>query len=142
VESRAVVLTLLGIAAVAALVIVAWKNSGTPNQNIPDLQSGQSRPKAPARAARRPVARVVFRTVGGSPSLEVRRGGPNGPVVFRDVLLPGQPVVRRARSLWLRTNKPASVRITLDRRRVVRLAGRKPAAYVVTARGVRTVTHS
>src|SRR3954454_23924954 len=39
IESRAVVLTLLGIAALAALVIVAWKSGGTTEQNIPGLST-------------------------------------------------------------------------------------------------------
>jgi cytoskeleton protein RodZ len=145
VESRAVVLTLLGIAAVAALVIVAWKNSGTPRQNIPDLSTKKPatappRQKTHARAARRAPVRIVFRALHETSALEVRWGGPGGSPVYAGTLVPGQPVVKRGRKLWLQTSTPGNVAITLNRRRVVRLPAGGPSTYVVTPRGVRAAS--
>jgi cytoskeleton protein RodZ len=143
VESRAVILTLLGIAAVAALVIVAWKSGGAPKQNIAGI--GGKRPVVQAhsgvkahtvRRSKPRLARVVIVATSGSAPVEVRRGGPHGRLLYRSWLVPGERLVRRASTLWVQAGRPANLRAIVNgRTRLLPATG--TVVLLVTARGVR-----
>src|SRR5205085_1409907 len=93
VQSRVVLLTVLGIAVVTALVIAAWKRGGDPKQPIYGLRT-QSQATAPSVAptthrARRPV-RLVVRAVTGSSWIRVQRDPPRGTLLYQNWLDIGQ----------------------------------------------------
>src|ERR687887_2798424 len=63
VQSRVVLMTLLGIAAVTALVIVAWTRGGSGAQNIPGL--AQQKVVPPSRPQQATLARLTITAVRG-----------------------------------------------------------------------------
>jgi cytoskeleton protein RodZ len=141
-QSRAVVLALVGIALVATLVIVAWKAGNANNQPIVGLRSTQSTQQSTTSAitarAGRPVtvARLELTAARDSSGLQVRRGSAGGPLVFQGTLDTGQRHVFVGRRLWLEIAKPEALSAKLNGR-VIRLPRGGVKTVVVTARGVR-----
>jgi cytoskeleton protein RodZ len=120
VQSRVVVLTLLGIALVTALVIAAWKRGGTAKQPIYGLRTQQTTPSvAPPRhrSASRAV-RLVVRAVTGSSWIRVQRDPPRGALLYQNWLDIGQS--RRFSGRWLRleARDPSALVLVLNGRRV------------------------
>jgi cytoskeleton protein RodZ len=141
VQSRVVLLTLLGIALVTALVIVAWTRGGAQNQNIPGLATHQSttqtKPLAPVVQPRRvTVARFEIRAVLDSSWLQVHRGSLTGPIVYQGTLEKGQTQLFVGRRLWVDIGRPEVLQAQLNGK-VVHLPGGGPKVVVVTARRVR-----
>ena len=141
VQSRVVLLTLLGIALVTALVIVAWTRGGQQNENIPGLGTQQSttqaKPLTPVVQPRRvTVARFELRAVLDSSWLQVHRGSLAGPIVYQGTLEKGQTQLFVGRRLWIDIGRPEVVQAQLNGR-VVHLPGGGPKVVVVTARRVR-----
>jgi hypothetical protein len=101
-----VLLGLLGIAALTALVIVAWKFGG-----------GDSAPSTPAVVTRQqtPAAPKGLQFVGLNKGtyLEVRRGSATGPVVFQGTLKRGDKEFLVGQRFWLSIRRPAGVRFRL-----------------------------
>ena len=134
VQSRVVLLTLLGIALVTALVIVAWKRGSPDEQHIVGLTSGST----PEPATRAPVApkakrvRLVVRASLGSSWLRVQRGSR---VLFQNWLDLGQTRVFTGRTLRLEARTPDALVLRLNRRAVHFPAGAR--VVVVTPRGLR-----
>jgi cytoskeletal protein RodZ len=141
-QSRAVVLALVGIALVATLVIVAWKAGNANNQPIVGLRSTQSTQQSTTSAitprAGRPVtvARLELTAARDSSGLQVRRGSAGGPLVFQGTLDKGQRHVFVGRRLWLEIAKPEALSAKLNGR-VIRLPHGGVKTVVVTARAVR-----
>jgi cytoskeleton protein RodZ len=137
-QSRAVMLALLGIALVATLVIVAWKAGNANKPAIVGLRSTTtaSTPAATARSKRRAalVARLEV-TAADATTLQVHRGSVDGPLVFEGTLDSGKSMVFVGRRLWLDVARPEVLSTKLNGR-VVRLP-RGVKTVVVTARGVR-----
>src|SRR6058998_2644552 len=111
VESRVVLLTLLGIAVVTALVIVAWTRGGPENQSIPGLATGQTTTQAktvaPVLRPKRPVvARLEVTASLDSSWLQVHRGSVTGPIVYQGTLEKGQKQLFVGRRLWIDVGRP------------------------------------
>jgi cytoskeleton protein RodZ len=136
-QSRVLVLTLLGIAAVAALVIIAWK-SGEPQKETP-VGLATSQAKAPTRSAS-PAARNTVRlhviAARGPCWLQVHRNSATGKILYQGTLERGQGQVFTAKKLWITLDRPENLRTILNER-----SRRLPAGGVktllVTPRGIR-----
>ena len=137
VQSRVLLLTLLGIAAVAALVIIAWK-SGEPQKETP-VGLATSQPKVPARSARPAVANTVRLHViaaRGPCWLQVHRNSATGRILYQGTLERGQGQTFTARKLWITLDRPENLRTILNERsRRLPVDGVK--ALLVTPRGIR-----
>jgi cytoskeletal protein RodZ len=138
VQSRVLVLTLLGIAAVTALVIVAWTR-GEPQKEEP-VGLGKApanavvAPKKPHAAAK--VARLLVTAQRGDCWLQVHRGSATGPILFQGTLEKGQDQLFTGRKLWLTLDRPENLRIVLNgRTRRLPVGGVK--TLIVTPRGIR-----
>ena len=126
-EAKLVWLTLIGIAAVTALVIAAWKfgdNSG--NQKLPlSTPVGQ----APATKA----AGLLIHAVGGNTLLIVRSGSEAGRQVWNGTLTAGsRQRFGTGKRLWVYIGSPENVRMRLDGRGVL-VGGAKPRSLIVTS---------
>jgi cytoskeleton protein RodZ len=139
VQSRVVLLTLLGIAAVTALVIVAWTR-GEP-QKVPPVGLGSSvqarTPQAPAKpAASVNSVRLIVRAKRGPCWLSVHRGTATGSILYQGTLEQGQDQVFRARRLWITLDRPENLQIILNgRTRLLPVGGVK--TLIVTPRSIR-----
>ncbi len=139
VQSRVVLLTLLGIAAVTALVIVAWTR-GEP-QKVPPAGLGgtiQSRtPQTPAQ----PVVpansvRLIVRAKRGPCWLSVHRGSATGSILYQGTLEQGQNQIFRGRRLWITLDRPENLQMILNgRTRLLPVGGVK--TLIVTPRSIR-----
>jgi len=144
VQSRVVLLTLLGIALVTALVIVAWTRGGPEGQAIPGLATEQTttpaKPVTPVTRPRRPaIAHLAVTAALDSSWLQVHRGSVTGPVVYQGTLEKGQKQVFVGRRLWIDVGRPEVLTATLNGR-TVRFPTGGPKVVVVTARGLRVST--
>jgi len=143
VESRVVLLTLLGIAFVTALVIVAWRGGGK-DQAIPGLATQQTttqaKPVTPVVRPKRPVvARLEVTAALDSSWLQVHRGSVTGPIVYQGPLEKGQKQLFVGRRLWIDVGRPEVISATLNGH-VVRFPTGGPKIVVVTARGLHAAT--
>jgi Helix-turn-helix domain/Domain of unknown function (DUF4115) len=130
-ESRVVLLTLLGIALVTALVIVAWTRGNPEQQRVPGLNPATTAvvPKpTPARL------RVVVRATYGASWLRVQRGGR---VLFQNWLDLGTTRAFTGRSLRLEARTPTALVLRLNGKRVHFPDGAR--VVVVTPHGLRAV---
>lgn len=111
-ERRMVVLTVIGIAAVTALVIAAWNygGGGTAETRIPNLAPA-TRPHVQSNQAV-----FVVKAVGGASLLETRKGGATGKVVFQGTLEKGEQQRFAAKELWLNVGSPENLVVTLGGR--------------------------
>jgi cytoskeleton protein RodZ len=138
VQSRVVLLTLLGIASVTALVIVAWTR-GEP-QSVTPVGLGTS--KSPTRqttapAATQPVqARLIVKASRGPCWLQVHKTSATGPILFQGTLDQGQKQLFTARKLWITLDRPENLVTVLNgRSRRLPVGGVK--TLIVTPRGIR-----
>jgi len=136
VQSRVVLLTLLGIAAVTALFIVAWTR-GEP-QNVTPLGLGTTtttKAKTPTRPAVPTTARLLVKAQRGSCWLQVHRSSAAGPILFQGTLDQGQKQLFTGRKLWITLDRPENlVTILNGRTRPLPVGGVK--TLVVTPRGI------
>jgi hypothetical protein len=137
VQSRVVLLTLLGIASVTALVIVAWTR-GEPQKKEP-VGLGTTPAQTPAvvrpRVTASPV-RLIVAAKRGSCWLEVHSGSATGRIIFQGTLERGQRKLFSARKLWLTLDRPENLGTILNgRSRVLPAGGVK--TLIVTALGIR-----
>ncbi len=137
VQSRVVLLTLLGIAAVTALFIVAWTR-GEP-QNVTPLGLGTTtttKAKTPTRPAVPTTARLLVKAQRGPCWLQVHRGSAAGPILFQGTLDQGQKQLFTGRKLWITLDRPENlVTILNGRTHPLPVGGVK--TLVVTPRGIR-----
>jgi cytoskeletal protein RodZ len=117
VQSRVVLLTLLGIATVTALVIVAWTRGNPETQRVPGLTSPSATgptttPARPHKAAR---VRFVVRASVGSSWLRVQRGSR---VIFQNWLDLNQVAVFTGRSLRVEARTPDALTLRLNGKKV------------------------
>jgi hypothetical protein len=138
VQSRVVLLTLLGIAAVTALVIVAWTR-GEPQSVTP---VGLGTPKSPTRqtpapAVTQPVqARLLVKASRGPCWLQVHKTSATGPILFQGTLDQGQKQLFTARRLWITLDRPENL-VTVLNGRTRRLPVGGVKTLIVTPRGIR-----
>jgi cytoskeleton protein RodZ len=139
VQSRVVLLTLLGIAAVTALVIVAWTR-GEP-QKVPPVGLGSSiqarTPSTPAKpAAIVDSVRLTVRAKRGPCWLSVHRGSATGAILYQGTLEQGQDQLFRARRLWITLDRPENLQMILNgHTRLLPVGGVK--TLIVTPRSIR-----
>ena len=137
VQSRVVLLTLLGIAGVTAIVIVAW-TWGEPQKKEP-VGLGQTSAQAPA-VAKRPATTTAVRMIvtarRGNCWLEVHSGSATGRILFQGTLERGQRKLFSGRKLWITLDRPENLGTILNgRSRVLPAGGVK--TLIVTSRGIR-----
>jgi len=137
VQSRIVLLTVLGIAAVALIVIVAWTRGGPGQSTIPGLASQQTTQTAVTRTTHRRLAavRLSVTALRGPCWLQVHTGSVSGPIDFQGTLDQGQKQRFAAHRLWITLDRPENVRIVLNGH-VRRLPVGGPKTLIVTARGI------
>jgi helix-turn-helix protein len=137
IQARVVLLTLLGIALVTLVVVVAWKGGNAGRQNVVGLSGQSSTPAAPVthrkKAPARSVRLVVHASVGSS-WLRVQRGSR---LLFQNWLDLGETRVFAGRSLRLEARTPSALSLRLNGKAVPFPAGAR--VVVVTASGLRPV---
>jgi hypothetical protein len=110
-ERNMVLLTLLGIAAVTALVIAAWNygaGAGKTDQAIPNL------PSATAQRPKGNLATLVVRAQNGASLVEVRKWSAKGDVLFHGTLERDETQRFVAKRLWLNVSSPENLFVTLN----------------------------
>jgi hypothetical protein len=122
IERKVVLLALAGIAAVTALVIVAWKFGGSDSSTSP----------TPLVVKPHKTVQVGLRFLGVRKGtyLEIRRGSHAGAVVFQGTLQPGDSNFLVGKRFWLSVNRPAGVQLKLAGKPVSLPAGRNVKAIV------------
>jgi hypothetical protein len=138
VQSRVVLLTLLGIAAVTALVIVAWTR-GEP-QKVTPVGLGnatQTRTHTPAKpAVPMNTVRLIVRAKRGPCWLSVHRGSATGSIMYQGTLEQGQDQLFTARRLWITLDRPENLSMILNgRTHLLPVGGVK--TLIVTPRSIR-----
>jgi hypothetical protein len=140
VESRVLLLALLGIAAATALVVIAWKWGGSEPTSVANLDSGQ--PAAPAvreqpAAVPKPAVNLVLSAVGGNSLVIVRMGTGSGEPVFDGTIERGRSMRFTGERLWLNVGSPDNLVARLNGK-IARLpARREPVVLVATRKGLR-----
>ncbi len=135
VQSRMVVLTLLGIATVALIVIVAWTRGGSGKPTIPGLATNQTQGVTRQTTHRLAAVRLSVTAVRGPCWLQVHSGSVTGPIKFQGTLDQGERQRFAARRLWITLDRPENVRVILNgHTRVLPVGG--PKTLIVTSRGI------
>ncbi|MDQ2968721.1 MAG: helix-turn-helix domain-containing protein [Actinomycetota bacterium] len=137
VQSRVVLLTLLGIASVTALVIVAWTR-GEP-QTVTPAGLGTSKPathQTPVQPAAATTVRLLVKASRGSCWLQVHKTSATGPILFQGTLDQGQKQLFTARKLWITLDRPENL-VTVLNGRTRRLPVGGVKTLIVTPRGIR-----
>jgi cytoskeletal protein RodZ len=135
VQSRVLLLTLLGIAGVTALVIVAWTR-GEPQKKEPvglgrtPVQTAQT--KTPAVA---PSVRLIVKAKRGNCWLEVHSGSATGRIIFQGTLERGQRHVFTGIKLWITLDRPENLGTVLNGHSRI-LPGGGVKTLIVTSRGI------
>ena len=137
VQSRVVLLTLLGIASVTALVIVAWTR-GEPQTVTPvglgtTKAATQKTPVVPAAAR---SVRLLVKASRGSCWLQVHKTSATGPILFQGTLDQGQQQLFTARKLWITLDRPENL-VTILNGHTSRLPVGGVKTLIVTPRGIR-----
>jgi cytoskeleton protein RodZ len=135
VQSRVVLLTLLGIAMVTALVIVAWTR-GDPEKETPvGLGTSPTRTVASPKPTPAKTVRLRVTATRGDCWLQVHRGSATGPILYQGTLEQGQPQVFTGKRLWITLDRPENLSILLNgRARSLPVGG--PKTLIVTPRGI------
>ena len=137
VQSRVVLLTLLGIASVTALVIVAWTR-GEPQKREP-VGLGNSATQKPV-VSNPPVTtnavRLIVTAKRGNCWLEVHSGSATGRILFQGTLERGQKKLFTGRKLWITLDRPESLSTILNGHTRL-LPGGGVKTLIVTSRGIR-----
>ena len=128
IERKVVLLALAGIAAVTALVIVAWKFGGS---DAPTSKTPVVKPHKTAQAGLR------FLGVGKGTYLEIRRGSHTGAVVFQGTLQPGDTNFLIGKRFWLSVKRTAGVQLKLAGKPVSLPAGRNVKAIITPTKTTR-----
>jgi cytoskeletal protein RodZ len=119
VQSRVVLLTLLGIVAVTALVIVAWTRGEPQKENL--FGVGQEPATNGAATQPRPASeqgvRLLITAATGSSWILVQRNPPSGPVIFKNWIDLGKTMVFGGRTLRLEATTPHVLVLKVNGRR-------------------------
>jgi len=137
VQSRVVLLTLLGIISVTALVIVAWTR-GEP-QTVTPVGLGTTKPvthQTPVVPAAAQSVRLLVKASRGSCWLQVHKTSATGRPLFQGTLDQGQQQLFTARKLWITLDRPENLVMVLNgHTRRLPVGGVK--TLIVTPRGIR-----
>ena len=136
VQSRVVLLTLLGIAAVTALVIVAWTR-GEPQKKEP-VGLGSTATQKPV-VSNPPVktnaVRLIVTAKRGNCWLEVHSGSATGRILFQGTLERTQKKLFTGRKLWITLDRPENLGTILNGHTRL-LPGGGVKTLIVTSRGI------
>ena len=138
VQSRVVLLTLLGIAVVTALVIVAWTRGSAPGKQPVGLGSTPLQPSSAARTptVRAATVRLTVTARRGNCWLQVHSGASTGRILFQGTLELGQRKLFTGRKLWITLDRPENLSTILNgHTRLLPRGGVK--TLIVTSRGIR-----
>jgi helix-turn-helix protein len=137
VQSRVVLLTLLGIASVTALVIVAWTR-GEPQTVTPVGlgTSGKTTQQTPVTPPASRSVRLLVKASRGPCWLQVHKTSASGPILFQGTLDQGQKQLFTARKLWITLDRPENL-LTVLNGRTHRLPVGGVKTLIVTPRGIR-----
>jgi Helix-turn-helix domain len=137
VQSRVVLLTLLGIGAVTALVIVAWTRGEPESRQPAGLGSAApSSTNAPKPATPTNLARLIVTAKRGNCWLQVHRGSATGRILYQGTLERGQKKLFTGRQLWITLDRPENLGIVLNgRSRRLPVGGVK--TLIITPQGIR-----
>ena len=137
VQSRVVLLTLLGIAAVTALVIVAWTRGEPPKKPPLGLRGTavQTPAVAPQQHSTASAVHFIVTAKRGNCWLEVHSGSATGRILFQGTLELGQRKLFTARKLWITLDRPENLGTVLNGHSR-RLPSGGVKTLIVTARGI------
>jgi cytoskeleton protein RodZ len=144
VESRVLLLALVGIFSATALVVIAWKFGGADTGTVANLDSRQpplqtSGPTTiPARPA--PAVTLVLAAVNGNSLVAVRRGSASGDVVFTGTLERGQTRRFTGKRLWLNIAAPENLAARLNGKNVALPDRAEPVVLMATKKGLARAT--
>jgi hypothetical protein len=130
IERKVLLLALAGIAALTALVIVAWKFGGGGSGSPPVVAP----PQKPVVVAPRGLK---LTGAGTGTYVEVRRGSSTGAVLLQATLASGKVERIDGTRFWLYVRRSAGVRLTLDGKTVSLPAGRNLRVIVTPTRTAR-----
>jgi helix-turn-helix protein len=132
IERKVLLLALAGIAALTALVIVAWKFGG----------GGSATPLVPTQSAPVTLAPTGLKLTGVRPGtyIEVRRGSSTGPVLLQATLSAGKVERIDGKRFWLSVRRPSGVRVSLAGKNVSLPAGQNLKVLVTPTRTARAGT--
>ncbi|HKC84248.1 MAG TPA: helix-turn-helix domain-containing protein [bacterium] len=137
VQSRVVLLTLLGIAAVTALVIVAWTRGEPPSSTPVGLGPAKPAPhEAAPPATTRAQVRLLVKASRGPCWLQVHKTSATGPILFQGTLDQGQKQLFTARKLWITLDRPENL-VTILNGHTRRLPVGGVKTLIVTPRAIR-----
>jgi hypothetical protein len=140
-ETRAVVLTLGGIAAVVAVVLAAWKFGSSDNPQLVTQSPVRQQKHKRTRPAARPV-KLVLTAVDGKSWLEIRANSVNGKLIYRGTLEQGQQLpLTDGRfvwpRLWIAAGRPWNLAAVVNGRvRFIPATPGKSGYLLVTARRI------
>ena len=137
VQSRVVLLTLLGIVSVTALVIVAWTR-GEPQAVTPVGLATTKSPthQTPVVPATAKTVHLLVKATSGSCWLQVHKTSAAGPILFQGTLDRGQQQLFTARKLWITLDRPENL-VTVLNGHTRRLPVGGVKTLIVTPRGIR-----
>ena len=121
IERKVVLLALAGIAALTALVIVAWKFGGGDSSN--------STPPVVPQSAPTVLRGLVFS--GPGTYLEIRRGSATGAVIYQGTLRAGEANYLAGKRFWIWIKHPRRLELKLDGK-AVSLPARASLKVLVT----------
>ena len=145
VESSVLFVALAGIAAAAALVIIAWKWGGPEEQQVVGANDGPT-VATPVESRARPVLvpsgrrwieLTVTATRGKGSRIIVHRNGASGRLLYDGTLERGKTEDFVGRTVWLNISNPENLRIQLNGRRVgLPGSGAAPIVALASAQGI------
>jgi cytoskeleton protein RodZ len=138
VQSRVVLLTLLGIVSVTALVIVAWTRGEAPPVTPVGLGTTKTltHQKTPVVPAAAQTVRLLVKASRGSCWLQVHKTSATGRILFQGTLDQGQQQLFTARKLWITLDRPENL-VTVLNGHTRRLPVGGVKTLIVTPRGIR-----
>jgi len=131
IERKVLVAALAGIAALTALVIMAWKYGGS-GSAAPSVH--HQKPAAPAHVA---VGGLKLTGVQHGTYIEVRRGSSAGAVLLQATLARGKVERIDGKRFWLYVRRVSGVRVSIGGKAVSLPAGRNLKVLVTPTRTAR-----
>ncbi|MEX2211992.1 MAG: helix-turn-helix domain-containing protein [Gaiellaceae bacterium] len=137
VESRVLVLTLVGILAAASLVVLAWKRGDADPGTVANLDSREP-PAAvtQALATPRPAVSLVLAAVTGNSLVIVHRGSSSGEILFEGTIERGSSRRFTGTRLWLNISSPDNLLARLNGTTVALPAVKRPVVLLATKKGL------
>jgi transcriptional regulator with XRE-family HTH domain len=147
VPPRAVIVIVACVVGLLALLVAGELGSRKGSPELPGpspkppraivASSSAAHALRPRKVERR--RRIVLGASHGDCWIAVRLGSAEGPLLYENLLRPGQAISFVRRPLWVRVGAPANLVLVLAGRRLTPLAGYGPLNVVVGTSGIRAV---